>query len=280
MLQPLTIPVVYEPFPDKLSRNCYCQTTAVHHDGEISIVKTVHCESGSVYELGGTIKQLLFGVVVRSVALEQINSEEYTRTNIKVAAKIYEKSKFAALKGKVEENPLRTISAVQYIGNSHEGIVGQIECCEDKTHIFVFTPYYAGELADYVDDNGPLPENIAKRMFKQVINGLEYLHSIGVGHCNMSLANIAHNADMQLFAIKNFHKSLKQTVAITPGRSNTISMPIYPFCSRSRYVAPEIMLGDRIFNPMLTDIWAVGVILFIALTGQAPMSIAVATNER
>ena len=85
---------------------------------------------------------------------------------------------------------------------------------------------------------------------------------------------------MQLFAIKNFHKSLKQTTASTPKGSNAIAMPIYPFCSRSRYVAPEIMRGDAIFNPMLADIWAAGVLLFIALTAKAPMSVAVPTNER
>ena len=38
--------------------------------------------------------------------------------------------------------------------------------------------------------------------------------------------------------------------------------------------------GDVSFNPMLNDIWALGIILFIVLTGVPPVDSAVETDER
>jgi serine/threonine protein kinase len=48
-----------------------------------------------------------------------------------------------------------------------------------------------------------------------------------------------------------------------------------PFCEE---VLPD--QGDMSFNPILCDVWALGIILFIVLTGVPPVDAALETDDR
>ena len=52
-------------------------------------------------------------------------------------------------------------------------------------------------------------------------------------------------------------------------------------CGKRNYFAPE-MLNPRIerYHPMLSDIWAMGIILFMVLTGVPPIDMATELDER
>jgi len=41
------------------------------------------------------------------------------------------------------------------------------------------------------------------------------------------------------------------------------------FCGSKAYAAPEILQG-RTYDPMKADVWALGVILYIFITGKMP----------
>jgi serine/threonine protein kinase len=48
-------------------------------------------------------------------------------------------------------------------------------------------------------------------------------------------------------------------------------------CGKRRFMAPEVFNGEnssQFVNPMLCDIWALGIILFACLTGEFPMNFA------
>jgi serine/threonine protein kinase len=52
-------------------------------------------------------------------------------------------------------------------------------------------------------------------------------------------------------------------------------------CGKMNYIAPEVLNTDiRVIDPMLCDIWALGIILFICMTGLPPMDQAIPADER
>jgi serine/threonine protein kinase len=51
-------------------------------------------------------------------------------------------------------------------------------------------------------------------------------------------------------------------------------------CGKKNYIAPEVLANNMNFNPIYSDIWSVGVMLFIMLTGCPPVEIANINDPR
>ena len=61
---------------------------------------------------------------------------------------------------------------------SHPNIVQCYGFCMDKDFINIFLEYVGeGSLSDYLHKFGPLNENLVWKFTKQILEGLEYLHS-------------------------------------------------------------------------------------------------------
>jgi serine/threonine protein kinase len=69
---------------------------------------------------------------------------------------------------------------------------------------------------------------------------------------------------------------------ITNDATFTISpckIPPQGICGKKNYIAPEVIEGTH-FDPTRVDIWALGIILFIMLTGVPPIESATAVDQR
>lgn len=74
---------------------------------------------------------------------------------------------------------------------SHPNIVHMIEVIEAKEHFGIVLNYASGgELFDYIASHKYLKDDIAKRLFAQIISGLGYLDCKKVGHQNLNLHNL------------------------------------------------------------------------------------------
>lgn len=115
-----------------------------------------------------------------------------------------------------------------------------------------------GELFDYVSTHGPLPEEEAVRLFRQIISGLAYCHRFNICHRDLKPENILldpnHNIKLADFGM----------AALQPAGHwlNTS-------CGSPHYAAPEIIYGRR-YRGDKADIWSCGIILFALLTGFLP----------
>jgi serine/threonine-protein kinase HSL1 (negative regulator of Swe1 kinase) len=115
-----------------------------------------------------------------------------------------------------------------------------------------------GELFDYVSTHGPLPEEEAVRLFRQIISGLAYCHRFNICHRDLKPENILldgnHNIKLADFGM----------AALQPAGHwlNTS-------CGSPHYAAPEIIYGRR-YRGDRADIWSCGIILFALLTGFLP----------
>ena len=170
------------------------------------------------------------------------------------------------------------IAALQYVGNMHPNVMGQICCIADQSHIYSVMRFCnGGELYDYVDSHGQIPEPQARHLFRQVLDGLEHLQSLGVCHRDMSLENLMVTRDMACVII-DMGMSLR-----LPRHSDTDEVYLIPRqgpCGKRNYVSPEVLANEDPFNGLLVDMWAAGVILFILLTGVPPVDTASPLDSR
>lgn len=271
-------PTQPEPFPNPVIRRSTIRKINVQVNQSIERKTVVESGSGNFYEICSLLKKAIFGQVVHAIQIVPGENDVYIRTDNHMAIKVYSKKILRALQGKTQENPLMEITALQYIGDNHPNLMGQLECCTDEENIYSVMRYIkGGELFDYIDEHGPMDEKQARVMFLQLLNGLLKLQELGIGHRDMSLENILYDAD-ELFVIIDFGMCLRLHFDTT---SNQFC-PIYrqQICGKKNYISPEVLRGDEAFNPMVSDIWALGVILFICLTGVPPVDKATPEDER
>lgn len=109
-------------------------------------------------------------------------------------------------------------------------------------------------------------------MMLQLMSGLKRLHELGVGHRDMSLENILYDGGSgeegaEKYVIIDFGMCLR--LKYSPPHQMFCYIPRGQVCGKKNYIAPEIFREDPVYSPLLCDIWAVGIILFICLTGKS-----------
>lgn len=243
----------------------------------------IESASGKCYELGRILKEAIYGQVCHAILLTCIQEGVYQRAYpvTQLAIKVYSKARLRAFHGKTQENPVKELSAMQFIG-THPNIMGQLECCQDKDNVYSMMDFCdGGEVYDLVETNGAMPEATARLYFRQVLDGLGHLHALGIAHRDMSLENLMYNSRGECIII-DLGMCLRvplltdeRTYTMTPAR-----IPPQGVCGKKNYIAPEVLENAHYFDPTKVDVWALGIILFIMLTGVPPIESATPLDQR
>ena len=129
---------------------------------------------------------------------------------------------------------------------------------------FLSMEFIEGEtLASRIRRAGPLPASEAKDVARQVCAGLAQAHSQGVIHGDLKCGNVllaktkegGLRAVITDFGLAKFEHS--DGSSVTSGRGGTMD-----------YMAPELLLGER--ATIASDVYALGVLFHVMLTGHAP----------
>ena len=96
-------------------------------------------------------------------------------------------------------------------------------------------------------------------MFKQIAEGIEYLHSQNIAHRDIKLDNILIEDKTNMVKIIDFGFSVMC--------SSMQKLKI--FCGTPSYMAPEITMKKE-YDGKTVDMWALGVLLYVMLTGTFP----------
>lgn len=91
----------------------------------------------------------------------------------------------------------REISVLQLVNHPNILHVYQIIETEEKC-FFMLELADNGDLLDYINSRGHLPEDEARYIFKQLTSAILYCHSIGVVHRDLKCENIMISRDMQV----------------------------------------------------------------------------------
>jgi len=103
-----------------------------------------------------------------------------------------------------------------------------------------------------------LPEAEAKKIFKQIIEGLGYMHSMNIVHRDIKLENL-------LLDSKNNVKIIDFGFSIENPKDKTLNV----FCGTPSYMAPELVTKKNYYGHLI-DIWAAGILLYVILAGYFP----------
>jgi serine/threonine protein kinase len=115
-----------------------------------------------------------------------------------------------------------------------------------------------GDLLNYVRKRRRLSEKYAKFVFKQIMEGIAYLHENKVAHRDIKLDNILLDGHGNI-KIGDFGVSRKI-------EENEI---LFEQCGTPAYIAPEIV-KDMGYKGFPVDIWSAGICLYAMLYGNVP----------
>jgi len=146
---------------------------------------------------------------------------------------------------------------------SHPHIIQYIDCYEDLKYYYIVMEYApGGELFDLLLKKNGLKEEKARNVFVQILSALEYCHGNMIAHRDLKPENIL---------IQN-KKDLQVKLADF-GFANYIRLDLHDtYCGSLQYVAPEVIQHTK-YNPMKTDIWSLGIILYVLLSSKLPWMI-------
>jgi serine/threonine protein kinase len=89
----------------------------------------------------------------------------------------------------MSQNVRREISILKMI--RHKNVVGLIEVMRTRTHIFLVLEYVVGgELFEKIVEEGKFNEDMARFYFIQLMDGVEYIHTLGICHRDLKVSLI------------------------------------------------------------------------------------------
>jgi calcium-dependent protein kinase len=150
----------------------------------------------------------------------------------------------------------------------HPNIIKLYEIFETtNSYYLIMEECHGGELFDRIleriQNNQMYSEKEAAEIIKQVVSAIEYCHKNGVAHRDIKPENLLY-----LKAGEEYNNPIK---IIDFGLSQTLNTQkkLNSKVGTAYYVAPEILAGTYTEK---CDIWSIGVILYILLSGDPPFN--------
>lgn len=213
------------------------------------------------FQLGNCIGRGQFGSVYRSLNLT---------TGQMVAIK---RIRLSGMKEKEVRDVMREVELLKRL--SHPGIVKYEGMSRDDQYLNIVLEFVEnGSLGQTLKAFGKFNERLVSSYVGKILEGLHYLHSQGVVHCDLKSANILSTKNGNI-KLSDFGVSLNMRAVenfaerASVGRANS-AKGVNEIAGTPNWMAPEIIkLAGA--SPA-SDIWSLGCTVIELLTGKPPYS--------
>lgn len=228
--------------------------------------------------------------------IPQCSSVEWESTDLQAAVKISEWKKIHSLRGKHLADPIKEIAALDLLGKFHPHMNHSLEVLQDDKCLYSVMPYLSGgdlygRLVEFMGCNRDricgFDESSARIWFRQLLLAVDLLQKKGVCHRDICLENLLLDKDEKICLID---PGISLRVPYTDSQTGGIGdvstgtsrrlMIAQGQGGKLMYTAPEIIEKAASVDPFATDLWAVGVVLFVMLVGLAPFEWAHPSDKR
>nr|CAD2165836.1 unnamed protein product [Meloidogyne enterolobii] len=181
-------------------------------------------------------------------------------TGERFAAKFIRKRRYpTSRRGVLKSHIQREVDILQTVAG-HDSIIQLIDLFENGHEmILVLELICGGELFDYVYTNEYLTENEAAQFIYQILRAIKHLHKLQIAHLDIKPENIL---------LKESGKAKIKLIDFGLSRQLPPKSCIREMVGTPEFVAPEIINSEPL--QLATDIWAIGVVTFILLSGASP----------
>lgn len=162
---------------------------------------------------------------------------------------------------------------LEVLGKLHHPRIVQLKgFYEDDEFYYLLMEFVSGgDLMDFVAAHGSVGEEAGREITKQILEAVNYIHGKGISHRDLKPDNILiEQDDPVLIKITDF--------GLAKVQGNGTFMKT--FCGTLAYVAPEVIGGKAASDETgevheyssLVDMWSIGCLVYVILTGHLPFS--------
>ena len=224
-------------------------------------IKNYYIENGKYPETNLTFYK--YGRMIGQGAFGKVNLGLNVLTGRIVAIKSLNKQNLE----KNNENKKKILYEVDLMKKlNHPNITKILELFESDKYFLIIMEYInGGNLFSFVKKRRKINEKTAKFLFRQIIQGIKYIHSNKIVHRDIKLENI-------LIDLNNNIKICDFGIGKILEKKNQI---LHDQCGTPMYMAPEILLStkEKGYEPFPVDIWSAGIALYIMLSGTLPFTL-------
>ncbi|XP_065818245.1 striated muscle preferentially expressed protein kinase [Labrus bergylta] len=168
-------------------------------------------------------------------------------------------AKFISTRAKKKVSALREMNLLSKL--DHERVLYFHDAFEKKNAAIIITELCHEELLDRFTRKSSIMESDVRSCIRQLLEGVDYLHHLNIIHLDIKPDNLLmadpHGDQIRICDFGN-------AVAFTPDEAQ------YCKYGTPEFVAPEIVNQTPVSKA--TDIWSVGVIAYLCLTGVSPFA--------
>ncbi|XP_066518157.1 MAP kinase-interacting serine/threonine-protein kinase 2a isoform X2 [Hoplias malabaricus] len=189
-------------------------------------------------------------------------------TNKEYAVKIIEKRP-----GHSRSRVFREVEML-YQCQGHRNILELVEFFEeDEKFYLVFEKLRGGSVLTHIHRRQHFSEKEASIVVQEIASALDFLHSKGMAHRDLKPENILCEHSDRISPVKICDFDLGSGIKLNSDSSPISTPELLTPCGSAEYMAPEVV---EAFNEEASiydkrcDLWSLGVILYILLSGYPP----------